>query len=247
MQNTAEMSNVYCHRFGLFSEDRTVTLHDGSLDSGMASIAPNPLTLEQGQQVELRSIADWLDETRPPSVDVLKVDTEGCEVPILRGLGERLASIAVVYVEYHSESDRREIDQLLRRATCSPTGGPFVRTSASSPTFPGISSSRTTARSTPRSESPITSGEPPRDGGRRHRAGRRCPIPASPAHHHRLARRQWGHRKATRAALRVQDALNVVLDGRWFRLPPQHNAFPVSAFPDWFDGPRGRHASKGGR
>ena len=34
-----------------------------------------------------------------------------------------------------------------------------------------------------------------------------------------------------------QDALNVVLDDRWLRLPPEFNAFPVSAFPEWFDEP----------
>ena len=34
-----------------------------------------------------------------------------------------------------------------------------------------------------------------------------------------------------------QDALNVVLEDRWLRLPSELNAFPVSAFPDWFDEP----------
>jgi UDP-D-galactose:(glucosyl)LPS alpha-1,3-D-galactosyltransferase len=34
-----------------------------------------------------------------------------------------------------------------------------------------------------------------------------------------------------------QDALNVVLEDRWCRLPPELNAFPVSAFPEWFDEP----------
>ncbi|HEY5853588.1 MAG TPA: glycosyltransferase family 8 protein [Aldersonia sp.] len=34
-----------------------------------------------------------------------------------------------------------------------------------------------------------------------------------------------------------QDALNVVLEDRWLRLPSELNAFPVSAFPEWFDEP----------
>jgi FkbM family methyltransferase len=113
VRNTSELAGVHCHRFGLFSEDGTATLHDGSMDSGMASIAPNPLTLKQGQPVELRSIAGWLDDTGTTRVDVIKIDTEGCELPILRGLRGRLASIALVYVEYHSESDRHGIDELL--------------------------------------------------------------------------------------------------------------------------------------
>jgi hypothetical protein len=44
---------------------------------------------------------------------VLKLDTEGCEVPILRDLGELLNAIDLIYVEYHSEADRRAIDALL--------------------------------------------------------------------------------------------------------------------------------------
>ena len=47
------------------------------------------------------------------AIDVLKVDTEGCELPILRSIAELLPSIPVIYVEYHSEDDRREIDRML--------------------------------------------------------------------------------------------------------------------------------------
>ncbi len=45
---------------------------------------------------------------------ILKIDTEGCEVPILRDLDEFLVNVDVLYLEYHSESDRLGIDQMLR-------------------------------------------------------------------------------------------------------------------------------------
>jgi hypothetical protein len=35
------------------------------------------------------------------------------EVPILRALDDRLATVEVIYLEYHSERDRRELDALL--------------------------------------------------------------------------------------------------------------------------------------
>ena len=88
-------------------------LYDGFEDSGTTSVVPNPQTAERGQLVELRSISHWLDEADISCIDVLKVDTEGCELSILLGLGEWLADIPVVYLEYHSESDRRQIDGLL--------------------------------------------------------------------------------------------------------------------------------------
>ena len=44
---------------------------------------------------------------------MLKVDTEGCEVPIFASLLERLGGVKVIYLEYHSEADRRELDAML--------------------------------------------------------------------------------------------------------------------------------------
>src|SRR5690606_34270988 len=45
--------------------------------------------------------------------DCIKLDTEGSEVPILEALAPLVADTAVVFVEYHSEGDRRRIDLLL--------------------------------------------------------------------------------------------------------------------------------------
>ena len=47
------------------------------------------------------------------SVDILKVDTEGCEMPILRSLAGLLPRVGVVYVEYHDDDARLDIDRLL--------------------------------------------------------------------------------------------------------------------------------------
>lgn len=51
----------------------------------------------------------------PPlkGVTIAKIDTEGCEVDILEAFGHDRHSIPVYYIEYHSEADRREIDELL--------------------------------------------------------------------------------------------------------------------------------------
>jgi hypothetical protein len=45
---------------------------------------------------------------------ILKLDTEGCEVPILRDVSAVLGGVDLLYVEYHSEEDRLAIDDLLR-------------------------------------------------------------------------------------------------------------------------------------
>ena len=46
-------------------------------------------------------------------ISILKIDTEGCEIPILSDLHDWLDRIDAIYVEYHCEDDRRAIDQML--------------------------------------------------------------------------------------------------------------------------------------
>jgi hypothetical protein len=48
-------------------------------------------------------------------ISVLKIDTEGCEVPILTDIAAMLPKVDILYLEYHSEQDRREIDAMLAR------------------------------------------------------------------------------------------------------------------------------------
>lgn len=49
----------------------------------------------------------------PADIDVLKIDTEGCEVEILKGLEDRFGEIGLIYLEFHSDSDREEIHDIL--------------------------------------------------------------------------------------------------------------------------------------
>ncbi len=46
-------------------------------------------------------------------IDILKLDTEGCELPILTRTRSFLEKTRIVYIEFHSEGDRRDIDDLL--------------------------------------------------------------------------------------------------------------------------------------
>lgn len=65
-----------------------------------------------GEQ-ETRSVAvvTQLPAVMPPA-QILKIDTEGCEIEILSGLSS--IDYDVVLLEYHSEQNRREADLLLR-------------------------------------------------------------------------------------------------------------------------------------
>jgi hypothetical protein len=58
-----------------------------------------------------------MDELDLRGTKILKIDTEGSEIPILQSIGERVQDIDFILIEYHSEADRRAIDALLRGHT----------------------------------------------------------------------------------------------------------------------------------
>jgi len=112
-QNVAPLRNVSVFPFGLYSREKTLSLFQGNHDSVESSVCATTRTACQGEQVRLVCASQFLREHSIESVDILKIDTEGCEVPILRSLSKYLPEVKVLYVEYHSERDRRLIDELL--------------------------------------------------------------------------------------------------------------------------------------
>jgi FkbM family methyltransferase len=111
--NAASRPNVRAHNFGLYSSNVETALYRGTYDSVMSSVAKTEGTRDESEEVRLRSVREWLDENSISKIDVLKIDTEGCEVPLLEALGDILPAVKVVYLEYHSDEDRKEFDRLL--------------------------------------------------------------------------------------------------------------------------------------
>lgn len=111
--NSRPFNNVTGFPFGLDAHDKQVSLYHGKADTMEASVYPTDRTNFDCEQVQLLSASKFLAEQAIERVDILKLDTEGCEVPILRSLQSYLPAVKVLYVEYHSERDRRLIDELL--------------------------------------------------------------------------------------------------------------------------------------
>jgi FkbM family methyltransferase len=111
--NTADLAKVVCFPFGLFDGDRKAILYRGKVDPVTSSIAQSPEATQVGSPVELRDAAAALKAANLTEINILKIDTEGCELPILRSLSEYLPRTDVVFLEFHSERDRLEMDGLL--------------------------------------------------------------------------------------------------------------------------------------
>lgn len=98
---------------GLGETDARLPLYQGSHSTVTASLSPRDLTRAgPTEAVEIRAGGEALARAGVSSVDLLKIDTEGAEVPILNSLAPILPGIRLVYLEFHSETDRLRIEAI---------------------------------------------------------------------------------------------------------------------------------------
>jgi FkbM family methyltransferase len=111
--NIAGLPGVVLHPYGLLDRDAVLPLYHGASQSAQHSLIRNEETSGRSESVELRRAAAELAALGLAEVGILKLDTEGAELPILRDLLPALSALDLVYLEYHSAEDRRAIDQFL--------------------------------------------------------------------------------------------------------------------------------------
>lgn len=112
-RNTVSSPRIRVHDFGLLDRDLEAPLFQGDGDGLTTSVVRSLENSADTVPATFRSAQAWLASEQITSIDVLKIDTEGAELPILRNLGEMLADISLIHVEYHSDDDRRTIDRML--------------------------------------------------------------------------------------------------------------------------------------
>lgn len=112
-QNVANVPGVTAIRAALFDRDGSAQMTFGGTGE-TSSLHPNMMTDGTVETVELRRAAIEFDRVAGEATCVvLKLDTEGSEVPILEDLRDRLGRVGAIYLEYHSDVDRARIDRLL--------------------------------------------------------------------------------------------------------------------------------------
>jgi FkbM family methyltransferase len=113
LKNNAQASTrIQAFPYGLLDRADRVELYSGKLQSMQCSIVPGPETSDRSETIELRSADDEMKRLGIDEISILKLDTEGCELPILTSLSSWLPRTDFIYIEYHSEADRRAIDRL---------------------------------------------------------------------------------------------------------------------------------------
>jgi len=103
--------------YGLYDMDKQVDIYRYK-NSGMSTINSKLfMSPQSSEKVWVKDAGKVFDELGIKHVDVLKIDTEGCEVQILESLGKRINKVDYIMAEYHQESDRRKMDDLLPNFT----------------------------------------------------------------------------------------------------------------------------------
>jgi FkbM family methyltransferase len=111
--NTSALRDVEIFPYGLADRETSCALYEGQSQSAQRSVVRTISTLERFETIRLRRASEELTERGIAEISLLKIDTEGCEVPILEDLLAGTPVIDVIQVEYHSEDDRRAIDAML--------------------------------------------------------------------------------------------------------------------------------------
>lgn len=111
--NTRGFDGVKLWNRALGEETGEAQLFSGQYSSMQHSMKPNGENTGDFEWISVWSTREAFDALPYERISILKMDTEGLELEILRAIEDRLTSIDVVYLEYHSEADRLAIDRLL--------------------------------------------------------------------------------------------------------------------------------------
>ena len=113
-QNLQDINHITLNPFGLSDTTKITTLFEGKTQCLQYSIFKNTEVSESGEQIQLKAAFDEVKEIIENQT-VIKIDTEGCEFPILNSIKTLFNQLQVIYLEFHSEKDRIRIDNLLKQ------------------------------------------------------------------------------------------------------------------------------------
>lgn len=112
-RNVRLLDRVDVIPFGLYGEEKPVHLYHGNKQCLQHSIFQSPeVSTKDSERVQLRDAYELLHDKLVGRC-ILKIDTEGCELSILRRIKPLLNQVDIIYLEYHHEHQRRLIDDEL--------------------------------------------------------------------------------------------------------------------------------------
>ena len=112
-KNVGDDPRIHVYPYALSNREETARLHLHPTNSGENSLKAIKHAPENTIRVPVKDAAGTLHRIGLNYLDILKIDTEGSEVEILESLRPYLMYVGILIIEYHSDMDRRNIDNLL--------------------------------------------------------------------------------------------------------------------------------------
>lgn len=115
--NVSDLPNAGVANVAIVGSDiksKSTILHEGARNRLCCSLIDRG---DQDMETSSEVRVDVLPAQELPACDVLKMDTEGCEVPILEAYGqEKLGKVKFLLAEIHADKDYAPIDKMARAA-----------------------------------------------------------------------------------------------------------------------------------
>ncbi|MDC3170196.1 FkbM family methyltransferase [Paracoccaceae bacterium] len=109
-KNTEGFKNITRIKKGAYFKDTKIKIFLDSENGGRNSIYKDWTKSDIYEYVELINLGKFLESKNlVEKIDILKIDTEGCEIEILSSIEHHLKNIQVIYLEYHGTSDEEVI------------------------------------------------------------------------------------------------------------------------------------------
>ena len=112
-RNVTNHANVQIFNVGLHNVTTKRSIYIGGPDSATNSDFWNALSSNSQEEVQLVAADAFTKSIGLDRPDIIKIDTEGCEIPIINSMIDSFRNAKAVYIEYHSEQDRLNIDRIL--------------------------------------------------------------------------------------------------------------------------------------
>ncbi len=113
-RNVRNYANVEIFNVGLHNVTIKRSIYIGGPDSVANLVLRNVLSSNSQEEVPLVSADMFTRSIGMERPDIIKIDTAGCEIPIINSMIDSFRNAKAIYVEYHSEEDRLGIDRILR-------------------------------------------------------------------------------------------------------------------------------------
>jgi FkbM family methyltransferase len=122
MQATKErndLSNLSIEQVAVSNEAGTAALNIHHHNSGMASLSPRDTAVyDEKVEVHKVTLSNWLEKKEIEHISLIKIDVEGSELNVVKGLGDQLGAVSDVVLEVHQDvlppSDVQDFVQRLR-------------------------------------------------------------------------------------------------------------------------------------